>query len=30
MDQVIGSLIQPVTWLLDSDFVPTWNPGQKP
>jgi aminopeptidase YwaD len=30
MDQVIGSLIQPVTWLLDSDFVPVWNPGQKP
>jgi hypothetical protein len=30
MDQVIGSLIEPVTWLLDSDFVPSWNPGQKP
>jgi Zn-dependent M28 family amino/carboxypeptidase len=30
MDQVIGSLVGPVTWLLDSDFVPEWNPGQKP
>lgn len=30
MDQVIGSLVKPVTWLLDSDFVPAWNPGQKP
>jgi aminopeptidase YwaD len=30
MDQVIGSLVGPVTWLLDSDFVPVWNPGQQP
>lgn len=30
MDQVIGSLVEPVTWLLDSDFIPEWNPGQKP
>jgi aminopeptidase YwaD len=30
MDRVIGSLVEPVTWLLDSDFVPAWNPGQKP
>ena len=30
MDQVIGSLVGPVTWLLDSDFQPAWNPGQKP
>ena len=30
MDRVIGSLVGPVTWLMDSDFVPTWNPGQQP
>jgi hypothetical protein len=30
MNQVIGSLVGPVTWLLDSDFVPVWNPGQRP
>ena len=30
MDQVIGSLVGPVTWLLNSDFQPAWNPGQKP
>jgi aminopeptidase YwaD len=30
MDRVIGSMVTPVTWLLDSDFVPAWNPGQKP
>ncbi len=30
MDQVIGSMVAPVTWLLDSDFLPAWNPGQKP
>jgi len=30
MDQVIGSLVEPVSWLLDSDFIPQWNPGQKP
>jgi aminopeptidase YwaD len=30
MDQVIGSLVAPVAWLLDSDFQPAWTPGQKP
>jgi len=30
MDKVIGSLAEPIAWLLDSDFVPAWNPGQKP
>jgi aminopeptidase YwaD len=30
MTRVIGSLVEPVTWLLDSSFVPAWNPGQKP
>lgn len=30
MDRVIGSMVEPVTWLLDSGFVPAWNPGQKP
>jgi aminopeptidase YwaD len=30
MNRLIGSLIEPVRWLADSDFVPTWNPGQKP
>ena len=30
MDKVIGSLVAPITWLMDSDFVPTWNPGQQP
>jgi hypothetical protein len=30
MDQVIGSMVAPVALLLNSDFVPAWNPGQKP
>ena len=30
MDQVIGSLVQPVTWLLNSDFQPAWKPGMQP
>ena len=30
MDQVITSMIGPVTWLLNSDFQPAWNPGQNP
>ncbi|MBS0364164.1 MAG: M28 family peptidase [Proteobacteria bacterium] len=30
MDQVIGSMVGPVTWLLNSDFQPAWNPGRKP
>jgi hypothetical protein len=27
---VIGSMVGPIDWLLDSDFQPAWNPGQKP
>ncbi|MGZ3377860.1 MAG: M28 family metallopeptidase [Phenylobacterium sp.] len=30
MDTVIGSMVGPVTWLLNSDFKPDWLPGQKP
>ena len=30
MDTVIGSMVGPVTWLLNSDFQPEWLPGQKP
>jgi Zn-dependent M28 family amino/carboxypeptidase len=30
MGQVIGSMVEPLEWLLDSDFQPEWNPGQKP
>jgi aminopeptidase YwaD len=30
MDTVIGSMVAPVTWLLNSDFRPDWLPGQKP
>jgi hypothetical protein len=30
MDTVIGSMVGPVTWLLNSDFTPEWLPGQKP
>ena len=30
MAQAIESLIDPVQWLLDSDFVPAWNPGGAP
>lgn len=30
MNQVIGSMVAPVDWLLDSDFQPAWNAGQKP
>lgn len=30
MDAVIGSMVGPITWLLDSDFQPEWLPGQKP
>ncbi len=30
MDTVIGSMVGPVIWLLDSDFQPQWLPGQKP
>jgi hypothetical protein len=30
MTQAIHSLVEPVRWLLDSDFVPAWNPGGAP
>jgi hypothetical protein len=30
MAEVVQSLAGPVRWLLDSDFTPEWNPGQKP
>jgi aminopeptidase YwaD len=30
MDTVIGSMVGPVVWLLDSDFQPAWNPGKQP
>jgi len=30
MDRVIGSLVAPVEWLLNSDFQPAWNPGMAP
>ncbi|HZZ67211.1 MAG TPA: M28 family peptidase [Phenylobacterium sp.] len=30
MDTVIGSMVEPVTWLLNSDFQPAWLEGQKP
>jgi hypothetical protein len=30
MDTVIGSMVEPVLWLLDSDFQPQWLPGRKP
>jgi hypothetical protein len=30
MGRVIGSMIEPLDWLLDSDFQPQWLPGQKP
>ena len=30
MDTVIGSMVGPVTWLLNSDFKPDWLPGMKP
>ena len=30
MDAAIGSLLQPLEWLLNSDFQPQWNPGGKP
>lgn len=28
MDDAINSLLQPVMWLANSDFVPHWNPGK--
>lgn len=30
MDRVIGSLVGPVRWLVNSDFQPAWEPGQAP
>ena len=30
MTDAIGSMIEPVRWLVDSDFKPQWNVGQKP
>jgi aminopeptidase YwaD len=30
MDAAIGSLLQPIEWLVNSDFRPKWNPGGKP
>ncbi len=30
MAEAIGSLIDPIRWLLDSDFRPRWLPGGKP
>ena len=30
MQRAIGSMIEPVRWLVNSDFVPQWNPGGKP
>jgi peptidase M28-like protein len=30
MDAAIGSLLEPIRWLVNSDFVPRWNPGGKP
>jgi aminopeptidase YwaD len=30
MEEAIGSMIEPVKWLVNSDFVPQWNAGGKP
>jgi hypothetical protein len=30
MAEVIQSMAGPVQWLVDGDFTPQWNPGQKP
>jgi hypothetical protein len=30
MDEAIGSLVGPVSWLVNSDFKPAWNPGGQP
>ncbi len=30
MDEAIGSMIEPVRWLADSDFAPQWVEGEKP
>jgi len=30
MDAAIGALLQPIAWLVNSDFRPKWNPGGQP
>lgn len=30
MTRSINSMISPIEWLANSDFVPVWNPGKKP
>lgn len=30
MTRSINSMISPIEWLANSDFVPAWNPGRKP
>ena len=30
LDQAIASMIGPVSWLANSDFVPQWNEGKRP
>ena len=30
LNRAIASMIGPVSWLADSGFAPSWNPGQKP
>jgi hypothetical protein len=29
MDDAIGSLLEPIQWLVNSDFKPEWNKGRK-
>jgi hypothetical protein len=30
VNRVIGSLVEPIRWLADSDFQPEWSPGGRP
>jgi hypothetical protein len=30
LDSAVGSMIAPISWLANSDFVPAWNAGMKP
>ena len=30
LDSAISSMIAPIRWLIDSDFVPKWNEGKRP
>jgi hypothetical protein len=30
MEAAIGSMIEPVEWLVNSDFTPAWKEGGKP